>query len=178
MEDYNPITELMKLIPNESKDKARILINRMTSQEWTAAKRRYYNSEKTGIYAALDKALFYTFEYSLDQATARSNKPEVCSIRQIIAYYLIVNLSYSDTAASEILKRDRSTMNHSVKAVRNRIQTSKNGYRELENFTKIMNVELGILTTENLEGVENAKHRENIGLSLIAKPHFEPLKTA
>jgi hypothetical protein len=81
---------------------------------------------------------------------------------------LIVNLSYSDTAASEILKRDRCTMGYSVKAVRNRIQTSKNGYRELENFSKIMNMELGILTTENLKGVENAKHRENIGILSVA----------
>jgi len=147
MDEYNAITELMELIPSENKAKARIIINQLTTDRWEASKRKFYKDEKSTIHNALDKALFYTFEYSLDQATARNNKPEVCSIRQIIAYYLIVTLSYSDQAASEVVQRDRSTMIHSVKAVRNRIQTSKNGYRELENFTKIMNVELGILTT-------------------------------
>jgi len=93
MDEYNAITELMELIPNENKAKARIIINQLTTDRWEASKRKFYKDEKTIIHKALDKALYYTFEYSLEQSLVKSKRADVCSIRQIIAYYLIVNLS-------------------------------------------------------------------------------------
>jgi chromosomal replication initiation ATPase DnaA len=164
----NAVTKLMSFIDKSKIVEARQALRDIRVESFRSDRQMYF-FEINELEAQLDRIYYYIWETSLEEVKKKNRKEHVLFMRQVGIYCLYTTLKFTDLQVGEIFDRDRTTILHSVKVMRNRIATDSEAKRKTHHFRRLLNDVLGQMEIENIKKQEYA---ENTTILPIEQQHF------
>ena len=161
----NSVEKLMSFIDKSKIVEARQALRDIRVEAFTA-ERQWYFFQTNELESKIDRIYFYIWDTTLNEIRKKNRKEDVLFKRQVGIYCLYTTLKFTDEQVGEIFERDRTTVLHSVKVVRDRMKCSTEAQRKVHHFRRLLNEALGQMEIESIKKQENP---ENIGVSSVAK---------